>query len=179
MEAIGWIDTAFNQEFHSRRNKSMTLKRPIIPVLLTLGLAASIVLAQVPEPGEPFDPATRVQHHVQHLTKTLSLTSEQQQQATTIFTNAANGESSIHDSMKAAHQSLETAIKNNDQNGITQAATTIGNLTTQLVAAQAKAHAAFYQILTPDQQSKLNQFAAEGPRHGHGFGFGGPGHLRP
>jgi Spy/CpxP family protein refolding chaperone len=157
----------------------MLLKRPIILVLLTLGLAASIVLAQVPGPGEPPDPATRVQHHVQHLTKALSLTPEQQQQATTIFTNAANGESNLHDGMKAAHQNLETAIKSNDQNGISQAATTIGNLTTQLVAAQAKAHAAFYQILTPDQQTKLSQFAAEGPGHGLGFRFVGPGHFRP
>ena len=149
----------------------------LIFVLLTLGFAASMVMAQEPGPNGPPDPATRVQRQVQHLTKALSLTPEQQQQATTIFTNAANGGSSIHDSMKTAHDSLQTAIKNNDQNGITQAATTIGNLTAQIVAAQAKAHAAFYQILTPDQQSKLNQF--EGSGHGHGFGFAGPGHFRP
>jgi len=153
--------------------------KSLIFVLLALGFAASIVLAQGPGPNVPPDPATRVQHHVQHLTKALSLTPEQQQQATTIFTNAANGESNIHDSMKTAHDSLQTAIKNNDQNGITQAATSIGNLTAQIVAAQAKAHAAFYQILTPDQQSKLNQFESEGPGHGHGFGFAGPGHFRP
>ena len=155
----------------------MNSKKSLILVLLTLGLAASLVMAQGPGPGGPPDPATRIQRHVQHLTKALSLTPEQQQQATTIFTNAANGGSGIHDSMKTAHQNLETAIKNNDQNGITQAATTIGNLTAQIVAAQAKAHAAFYQILTPDQQSKLSQFEGEG--HGHGFGFDGPRHFRP
>ena len=156
----------------------MKSKKSLILMLLTLGLAASIVLAQGPGPGEPPDPASHIQHHVQHLTKVLSLTTEQQQQATTIFTNAANGESGLHDSMKSAHQSLQTAIKNNDQNGITQAATTIGNLTTQMIAAQGKAHAAFYQILTPDQQAKLNQFESEGPGHGYGFGFAGPEHFR-
>ena len=153
--------------------------KSFIIVLLTLGFAASMVMAQGPGPNGPPDPATRVQRHVQHLTKALSLTAEQQQQATTIYTNAATGESGIHDSMLAAHYSLLTPIKNNDQNGITQAATTIGNLTAQIVAAQAKAHAAFYQILTPDQQSKLNQFEGEGHGHGHGFGFAGPGHFRP
>ena len=57
----------------------MTLKRPIILVLLTLGSAALIALAQGPESGGPPDPATRVQHHVQHLTKALSLTPDQPQ----------------------------------------------------------------------------------------------------
>lgn len=155
----------------------MKNKKSFILVLLTLGFAASVVLAQGPGAGGPPDPATRIQHHVQHLTKVLSLTPDQQQQATTIFTNAANGETSIHDSLKTAHENLQTAIKNNDQNGITQAATTIGNLTAQIVAAQAKAHAAFYQVLTPDQQSKLSQFENQGPGHGHGFG--GPEHFRP
>jgi len=157
----------------------MTSKKLFTLVLLALGLTASIVLAQGPGPGGPHDPATRIQHHVQHLTKALSLTPEQQQQATTIFTNAANGQSAIHDSMKTAHDSLQTAIRNNDQNGITQASTTIGNLTAQMIAAQAKAHAAFYQILNPDQQSKMNQLESEGPWHGRGFGFAGPGHFRP
>ena len=152
-----------------KTNKSMIL------VLLTIVFAA-ILYAQGPGPGGPPDPATMVQHRVQHLTKMLSLTPEQQQQATTIFTNAVNGAAGIHDSMKTAHQNLQTAIKNNDQNGITQASTTIGNLTTQMIAAEAKAHAAFYQILTPDQKNTMDQMGDRGWGHGGGrrHGFGGP-----
>jgi Spy/CpxP family protein refolding chaperone len=152
----------------------MTMKKPYIFVslLLTVGLAASLLFAQKPD-GPP-DPAVHMQRHLQHLTNMLSLTPAQQQQATTIFNNAASGASSFHNDMKTAHQNLDTAIKNNDQNGITQAATTIGNLTTQMVAAHAKAQAAFYQILTPDQQAKLNQLESEG--HGHER-FGGPPHF--
>ncbi|HKE30711.1 MAG TPA: Spy/CpxP family protein refolding chaperone, partial [Candidatus Angelobacter sp.] len=79
--------------------------------------------------------------------------------------------------MKTAHQNLETAIKNNDQSGITQASNAIGNLIAQMTAAHAKAQAAFYQILTPDQQTKMNQLESE--HHGH-FGPMGPmGHFKP
>jgi len=150
------------------------MKKPyvLVSALLTIGLAASVLLAQ--KPDGPHDPATHIQHHIQHLTTVLSLTPAQQQQATTIFTNALSGASSFHGDMKTAHQNLETAIKNNDQSGITQAATTIGNLTSQMVAAHAKAQAAFYQILTPDQQAKLSQLESEEPHFGH---FGGPPHF--
>jgi Spy/CpxP family protein refolding chaperone len=153
----------------------MINKKSFILLLLTVGFAASVLLAQNRH-GSPPDPATMVQHHVQHLTTVLSLTESQQQQATTIFTNAMSGAASFHNEMKTAHQNLQTAIKNNDQNGITQAATTIGNLTTQMISAHAKAQAAFNQILTADQQNKLSQLESE--HHGMGgMGFGGPGRF--
>jgi len=153
----------------------MKNKKALFLVLLTFGFAATLVVAQHREGGG--DPATHIQRHVEHLTTVLSLNAQQQQQATTIFTNAMNGQSSIHNDMKTAHQNLETAIKNNDQNGITQASNTIGNLIAQMTAAHAKAQAAFYQILTPDQQTKLNQLESE--HHGH-FGPMGPmGHFKP
>lgn len=151
------------------------MKKPyvLVPLLLIIGLAASSLFAQK---GGPPDPATHVQRHVQRLTTLLSLTPAQQQQATTIFTNAMNGGASFHTDMKTAHENLQTAIKNNDQNGIAAAATTIGNLTSQMIAAHAKAQAAFYQILTPDQQTKLGQLESEG--EGPGFRhFGGPPHF--
>jgi Spy/CpxP family protein refolding chaperone len=40
-----------------------------------------------------------------------------------------------------------------------------------MTSAHAKAQAAFYQILTPDQQNKLNQLQDEGHEH-MGMGFG-------
>lgn len=154
----------------------MTKRKSLILALLTVVLAVSTVFAQ--RRGTPPDPATMVQQHVQHLTTALSLTPQQQQQATTIFTTASTGVSSIHNDMKTAHQNLQTAINNNDENGISQAATTIGNLTAQMISSHAKAQAAFRQILTPDQQTKLGQLESE--HHGMGgmgMGFGGPGHF--
>jgi Spy/CpxP family protein refolding chaperone len=154
---------------------------------LFLVLTASVLLlAQGPPPGPPPDeqgsshfqpqstppdPATQAQHHIQFLTKLLALTTAQQQQATTIFTNAATASSALHDQMKTAHQSLQAAIIANNSTNIGTAATTIGGLTTQLVSIEATAQAAFYQILTADQQTTLTNFE-QSPKHGH---FGGPG----
>lgn len=108
-------------------------------------------------PGPP-DPATIAQHRVQMLTKVLSLTSDQQKQALTIFTEVETSVSALHDSMKTAHDALATAVKSNDADGISQAATTIGNLTAQMTAAEAKGDAALYATLTADQQAKFGQF---------------------
>lgn len=105
----------------------------------------------------PPDPATIAQHRVEMLTKILSLTSDQQKQALTVFTEAEISVSSIHDNMKSAHDTLATAVKNNDENGINQASATIGNLTGQMTAAEAKANATLYATLTPDQQAKFDQ----------------------
>jgi Spy/CpxP family protein refolding chaperone len=138
--------------------------------LLTVLLAMLItipMLGQAPPP--PPNPAEHAQHHVKMLTTLLSLTAAQQSQATTIFQNAGRAEEPIHQSMKAAHDSLHTAIRNNDSAGIEQAATQIGQYSGQMTAIHAKAEAAFYQILTPEQQTKLSEFESEqkGP-------FGGP-----
>ncbi len=144
-----------------------TIATLIVVALLSVGLAA-----QTPPPGPP-SPAARMQHHISFLTTMLSLTSAQQQQATTIFTNAGNQASGLHDSMRTARQSLHDAVQSNNIAGIDQASATIGQLTTQLTAIESKAHAAFYQLLTPDQQTKFNALHKQ---HGPGpFGLhGGP-----
>jgi Spy/CpxP family protein refolding chaperone len=145
--------------------------------ITTLLLLLAVTLAVAQEPPAPPDPATRVQHQVQFLTTVLSLSSAQQQQATTIFTNAGTSESALHQQMKTARESLTAAVKSNNAAAIDQAAATIGSLTTQLTSIQAKAKAAFYQMLTADQQTKMSQLDVEGPR-----GFGGPGghrHMGP
>jgi Spy/CpxP family protein refolding chaperone len=116
-----------------------------------------------------------VQHRVDFLTRQLSLNAQQQQQATSIFTEAANGAKSFHDQMRTAHQNLQAAVEKNDADGIEQSSNTIGNLTAQMIAAHAKADAAFYQTLTPDQQSKMKDMEAH---HGHGM-HGMPGHGGP
>lgn len=156
------------------------MKKTLTFTLLTIALATSLIFAQGPGSGHPHNPAAMVQHHIQFLTNQLGLTPQQQEQATTIFTNAANSQASMHSSMKTAHESLQTAIKNNDQNAISQAATNLGNLTAQGISNHAKAEAAFYQVLNPDQQAKWDQLRTkwgghERGRHGFGPGPGGPG----
>jgi Spy/CpxP family protein refolding chaperone len=147
-----------------------------------LALASVFAVAQH---GNPPDPAKMAQRHLDFLTKQLSLTTQQQQQASTIFSEAANNAKATHDQMRTAHDSLKAAIQKNDSAGIEQAANTIGNLTTQMITAHAKAQAAFYQTLTPDQQAKMNELESHrgmgmhGRGFGHGFGHGGPGGPPP
>lgn len=153
------------------------MRTTLLKVTAVLTLASVFAMAQH---GNPPDPEKMAQHHLDFLTKQLSLTTQQQQQASTIFSEAANNAKATHDQMRSAHDSLKAAIQKNDSAGIEQAANTIGNLTTQMITAHAKAQAAFYQTLTPDQQTKMNEI--ESKHHGmgmRGFGHGGPGGPPP
>jgi Spy/CpxP family protein refolding chaperone len=157
------------------------MKKVLAATTLIVSLSALAVYAQTTqqETWQPPSAADRVQHHVQFMTTVLSLNSTQQQQATTIFTNAALSQDSVHQSMRTAHENLEAAVKSNNSSSIDQIAAQIGALTTQIVASEAKAHAAFYQILTPDQQAKAAQLGGHGDKmffHTGGMmGPGGPG----
>jgi Spy/CpxP family protein refolding chaperone len=149
------------------------MKTSLVKVLAVTGVLGLASLAVVAQKTRQFDPAQRIQHHVDMLTKKLSLTPAQQQQATTIFTNEANAAKAMREQMKTAHDSLKAAVQKNDSAAIDQAATTIGNNTAQMIAARAKARAAFFQTLNPDQQKQLTDM--EGKMHGRG-GWGRHGH---
>lgn len=150
--------------------EDLTVKRIATITLLALALAAVPFLSAQTSSAThtPPSPATMVQHRVSYLTTLLSLTPEQQTQATTIFTNAASSASSLHTQMKTARQNLEAAIQKNDTASISQISATIGSLTTQMTQAEATAKAAFYQTLTADQQTKLTQLESN---RGSGMGF--------
>jgi len=142
------------------------VKNKLTLLLLSGALGTALMFAQTP--GKTHSPANFVQHRVNFLTTLLNLTTAQQQQATSIFTSAASSDATVHSSMKTARQSLNAAVKVNDTATIEQSSTTIGNLTAQLTLNKGKADAAFYQMLTPEQQTKLTQF--ESQTHGR---FGG------
>jgi Spy/CpxP family protein refolding chaperone len=147
--------------------------KTITTTLLAFAFSASLLFAQ--GPGNPPDPATAAQRRVQFLTRLLSLTASQQQQATTIFTSAITSGSTIRTSLRTAHQSLNDAVTKNDIAGIDQQSATIGNLTAQMTSIDAKADAAFYQILTPDQQAKFTQMQSRGRGMMGGMGMGPAG----
>jgi Spy/CpxP family protein refolding chaperone len=159
------------------------MQKKLFGLVVASTFAAALTFAQPPgggpggpRSGNPPTAADMIQHRIDFLTKALSLTPSQQDQAKTIYTNAATSSTTIHDGMKTAHQALADAVKTNNFQAIDQAATTIGNLTAQSTANEAKADAAFYQILTPDQQTQFTQLHSRGPG-----GFGGrmgPGPAR-
>jgi hypothetical protein len=142
----------------------------------TILLAATMVAqpSGASTTGSTPDPAVMVTHRVAWLTSLLTLTVAQQNQATTIFTNAVNTAKPIHDNLATVEQSMQAAVKSNATATIAQLATTIGSLTGQLVAVHNQAQAAFYALLTADQQAKLNQTA---PAGGRGPGMMGGGMM--
>lgn len=150
-------------------------------VARAIGLAAVLSAALLAQ--RPFgaltasvpDPATRVQHRVARLTAWLGLSSAQTAQATTIFTNAQTALAPFHTTLTQARNDMAAAVKSNATSTIDTLAATIGSATTQITAIQNKADAAFYAILTPDQQTKLDQSGGRGMR---GFGPMGMGHGR-
>src|SRR5947207_111598 len=100
-------------------------------------LSAGAILAQGPMHHEmgggggsanPPDVATIVAHQVSFLTTLLTLTTGQQTQATTIFTNALNSITPLETGITAARTALSTAIKANDTAAITTQCTAIGTL---------------------------------------------------
>jgi Spy/CpxP family protein refolding chaperone len=141
--------------------------KPIVK-LITFGvICAGLSLAQ----RNPPDPAAMVQRQVERLTQTLSLTTAQQGQATTLFTTAQTANQPVMASLREAHNSLAAAIKSNDTASIASLSAQIGTLTGQMTANTSKADAAFYATLTPDQQAKYRP--GVGGFVG-GRGFGGP-----
>jgi Spy/CpxP family protein refolding chaperone len=119
------------------------------------------------------DPAAMVANRVARLTALLSLTTAQAAQATTIFTNAQTAITPLETSLTADFTSLQTAVKSDATATIDQLSASIGTLTGQITAIRNKADAAFYAILTTDQQTKLNSTGGgrRGPGPG-GFGMG-------
>ena len=116
--------------------------------LVNLVLATMITIPLFGQTSpKPPTPAERAQHQVKALTTLLSLTSAQQQQATTIYTSAAKAEQAVHQSEKDVEESLHSAIKNNDSATIDEISGTLAQSMAQLTSIKAKADAAFYQIL--------------------------------
>ena len=114
------------------------------------------------------DPATLAQRKVSRLAAQLNLTEAQKSQATTIFTNAFTAAQPIHSSLQANRTAMQTAIQKNDAATIDLLSNQSGPLAAQLMDINAKANAAFYNILTPAQQAAYNSMP-------HGWGApGGP-----
>ena len=142
---------------------------------ITAGLCVTQAFAQ----GPP-DPAEMVQRRVERLNDELKLTKAQQKQITSIYMDAQTASQQVRGGMREANQALVAAIKSNDANGISQAANNIGSLYAQMTVANAKAEAAVYAALTPDQQAKWQPMVGGMGGGGmYGGGRGGRGRGGP
>ena len=140
------------------------MKKNIAHAVLLVALSASFIWSQTTS-GTPLPQRTPAQiaaARVARLTKLLDLTSAQQATATTIFTTEETTLAGLATNFQTQHSALQTAVLGNDPAAITAAAGQIGTLTTQRVTADANARAAFYAILTPDQQTKYTSLEPVG-----------------
>jgi periplasmic protein CpxP/Spy len=155
-------------------------KTALLLALACAILTAPAIFAQTPAADAPPENGAAhgqrmIQHRLAYMTTVLSLTTAQQTQVKSVLTAAVANGSTTHGSMKTAHDNLKTAIHANDPAGMEQAASTIGNLMAQEELARAKTEAAIYQLLTPEQQTKMTALESEEHHGGPGRGPGGPG----
>jgi Spy/CpxP family protein refolding chaperone len=147
------------------------MTKTVVKVFVATGLLAAPILAQGWRPlntsGTPPDPQTMAQMRVNGLARMLDLTDAQKATATTIFAAAYTASQSIRSNSQTARESLSDAVKKNQTAMIDNLAFQIGTYEGQLTAIDSKAEAAFYAILTADQQAISNTMPRGGP--------GGPG----
>ena len=140
------------------------LLKTILIRIIAVGALAGVLMAQGPGPRKPRtsatppDPATIAQRQVRRLTRLLALTPAQVTQATTIFTNSLTATGPLETTLRNDRQSLQTAISTNALSVIDQVSQNIGTLTGQILSIESKANAAFYAILTADQQAQFTKF---------------------
>ncbi len=92
--------------------------KTIAATILTLAMAVT-TFAQGPggRGGTPPTPEQMIERRIQMLTTLLTLDATQQQQAKTIFTNAATASQALREPSKAAHDALQAAVKGGASDG--------------------------------------------------------------
>ena len=143
----------------------MKLPLALVAVLALSPMAQAQTAAHVPP-----TPAAMAQRQVTRYTTLLSLTPDQVEKATTIFTTEVTADSNRRASERTAHEAMEAAIKANDTATIQSTAATVGQMTAEREAAHATARAQFYALLTSEQKAKFSELEEEhmmgGPMHG-------------
>ena len=133
-------------------------------VVLTLAALCSLPLAaQRPGGGSPPAGAPDSAKRHEFIAGYLGLTESQKEQAKTIFADM-QGQDALRGQMQSKREELQAAVKSNQSDQqIEQIAGAIGTLQAQQLAAQSKARAKFYLILTKEQQEKLEAFERVAP----------------
>jgi Spy/CpxP family protein refolding chaperone len=141
--------------------------------------AAALLPAQMRGPGGTApDPEKFAQMRVERLAQLLSLTEAQKSQALRIFTDAQTAAERFRQEMQTARETLQSAVRANNVAAIERAARDIGAATAEITSIEARAEAAFYALLAPEQKEKYDALPGRGRfRSGMGPGMmqqGGP-----
>jgi Spy/CpxP family protein refolding chaperone len=131
--------------------KTLTNKFAAWTAIAILGATTSLFAAETSPAGGP-----RHGRHGAFLTAYLNLTPAQQAQEKSIFQGARQSGQPVRQQLRQTRQSLRGAVQANNPAQIQQLAQTEGSELGQLMAIRSTAMAQVYQILTPEQQQKLN-----------------------
>jgi len=143
-------------------------------------IAAALSVAPAVAQNGPPDPSQMVDMRVERMNENLKLNKDQQKKIKSLYMDAQKANMEVIGGMREANQAIAAAVKNNDTSAMSQAANTIGTLTAQMTVNNAKAEAAVWAVLTPDQQAKyqpmVGGMGGMGMRGGMGGGNrrGGP-----
>ena len=133
------------------------MRRNLIWRFVAVALSAALMSGHaVAQP--PFGPRTWSKERAERLARDLALTDSQKQQALALFESVERSTESLEDNLMRARKALREAIRNNaPPQQIDQLAASIGTLTGQVIAIEAKNDATFYSLLTPEQRQKYDQ----------------------
>jgi Spy/CpxP family protein refolding chaperone len=137
------------------------MRRNLIGLAVVAALAVGAVLAQTAQGGLGKGRLALGANLRQRVIKNLNLTDAQKTQAKGILQAAKAAGAPIRTQLQAARQEMAAAIKAGDAGKIQSIASAAGVLQGQLMANRANAMAKLYGILTPDQQTKLEQMQAK------------------
>jgi Spy/CpxP family protein refolding chaperone len=148
------------------------MKKQVAQILVIATASAFSLAAQGPgrfhdnggtPAGNAQTSADAIARRVEYLTALLTLTTNQATQASTLFTTAAATVTPIQANLETARTSLRAAVLANNTTQIDQLSTQIGTFTGQITAAQNRAEAAFYALLTPEQRTRYEALGNRGP----------------
>lgn len=132
----------------------------LLKVIGFVSLLATAGLAQHRGPRH-FEGESFAERRVHDMTRRVELTEQQRTQALAIFKDADREAGPLEDKLEQAERALREATRRNASSSeIDQLATTVGTLTGQLAAINAKADTAFHNTLTPKQRESIQR----GPR---------------
>jgi Spy/CpxP family protein refolding chaperone len=123
---------------------------------MVAALAAGAVIAQTGQGKLALGANLR-----QRIIKNLNLTADQKAQAKTIFQDAKAAAAVVRPDLQTSRQALAVAIKSGDPTAIQTAAEDVAKSQVKLTVIRSTAMAKLYAMLTPAQQTQLDQMQAK------------------
>jgi len=135
------------------------MKRRLTMIAAIGALAAGTIFAQAAATPPAAGKAPGVRALVRkRLMKNLDLTAAQKQQAKAIFQSAKQTAQPLAQQLKQDRESLTVAVQTGDSVKIQQLSQEMGTLRGKVLAIRSTAMSQFWATLTPDQQTKAQQF---------------------